>query len=265
MDERRFDHVARTLAAGHSRRRLGGLAGLGVVAALGLPGESAAKKSCKKKKKKACAGQCGTVTYKCKKKKPKQVDCGPCPCTVCASGCAFSEVQDAVNAASDGDTINVCAGTFKETIYIEKNVTLAGAGINQTILDGDAKDSVIGILPSLTAVTIRDMTLTNGKSPGVGGGISNGKAQTTLINLLITDNVADERGGGFDVDVDGKVTLDNCTISNNYAGQSGGGTFNLGAITCTGTTYSGNTSGDPAVADNCTEIGAGTGCTTCVA
>lgn len=265
MDERLFDHLARTLALGQSRRRLAGLVSLGVAAALGIPGESEAKKkSCKKKKKKACKGTCGTVTFTCKKKK-KTVDCGACPCSVCASGCAFSEIHEAINAASPGATINVCAGTFKENIYIEKNITLRGAGIGKTIIDGQAQDSVIGIEPSLTAVTIRDMTLTNGKSPGVGGGISNGKAQTTLINLLITENIAEERGGGFDVDVDGKVTVQNCAITNNHAGQAGGGTYTLGAVTCTGSTYSGNTSGDPAAADNCTEVGAGSGCTTCVA
>ena len=183
----------------------------------------------------------------------------------CASGCAFTEIHEAINAASPGATIRICAGTFKENPYLEKNITLIGAGIGKTIIDGKARESVIGIEPSLTAVTIRDMTLTNGKSGGVGGGISNGKAQTTLINLLITGNIAAERGGGLDVDVNGKVTLQNCTISNNHAGQAGGGTYTLGAITCTGSTYSGNTSGDPAAPDNCTEIGAGSGCNTCVA
>lgn len=267
MEHRLFDHLTRALAHGQSRRRLaglGGLASLGLVTGLGLPGESEAKKSCKKKKKKACSGQCGTVTYTCKKKK-KQVDCGSCACTVCASGCPFNEVSHAINAAQPGATIRVCAGTFEENIYIEKDVTVIGAGINKTIIDGKALDSVVGISPDLTGVTLRDMTLRNGKSPGVGGGISNGKSHTTLINLLITDNIAQDRGGGIDVDVSGEVTMTNVTITNNYAGQSGGGTFNLGTLTCTGTTYSGNTSGDPAVADNCTEIGSGTGCATCAA
>jgi hypothetical protein len=263
MDGKLFDHLARTLAQGQTRRRLAGLASLGVAGALGLPGESEAKKKkknkCKKKKQQACSGKCGPVTYTCKKK-TKTVDCGACACTVCASGCQFTEIHEAINAASPGATITICAGTFKENVYIEKNITLVRAGIGKTIIDGKAEDSVIGIEPSLTAVTIRDMTLTNGKSPGVGGGISNGKAQTTLINLLITENIAAERGGGFDVDVDGKVTVQNCTISNNHAGQAGGGTYTLGAVTCTGSTYAGNTSGDPAASDNCTQVGAGSGC-----
>lgn len=277
MDERLFDHLARTLAHGPhpTRRRLAALAGLGaaslgIAGALTLPGESEAKKNkCKKKKKKACVDACGTVAYTCKKngkKKKKTADCGPCANDdVCPSGCAFNEIHEAINAASPGATIRIGAGTYKENIYIEKNITLIGAGAGKTIVDGKAEESVIGIEPGLTAVTLRDMTLTNGKSSGVGGGISNGTAQTTLINLIITENIATTRGGGFDVNIGGKVTVQNCTISNNHAGEGGGGIYTLGAVTCTGSTLTANTSGDPDVPDNCLQIGAGSGCNTCVA
>ena len=43
MEHRLFDHLTRALAHGQSRRRLaglGGLASLGLVTGLGLPGES---------------------------------------------------------------------------------------------------------------------------------------------------------------------------------------------------------------------------------
>ena len=267
MDERRFDGITRSLASGQSRRRLaglGGLASLGLLAGLGAPGESEAKKSCKKKKKKACIGRCGTVTFTCKKKR-KSVACGACPtaCQVCASGCAFSTVQAAIDAASAGATISICAGTFTENLRIDKNLTLAGAGQGATTLNGNAANSVIAINPELTAVTIRDLTITNGRSPGVGGGISNGKAQTTLVNVLITGNVATTRGGGFDVDVAGKVTLTNSTVTNNFAGDFGGGAFNYGTIACTGSTFSGNTADDPPVASNCADFAPGLGCRTC--
>ena len=268
MDERRFDGVARSLASGQSRRRLaalGALASLGLIAGPGAPGESEAKKkSCKKKKKKACIGKCGTVTYTCKKKQ-KQIACSPCPevCQVCASGCAFSTVQAAINAASPGATISICAGTFTENLRIDRNLTLAGAGRGVTILDGNAANSVIAINPDLTAVTIRDLTITNGKSPGVGGGISNGKAQTTLVNVLITGNEATTRGGGFDVDVSGKVTLTNCSVTKNHARDFGGGAFTYGTVACTNSSMSGNTVGNPPTASDCAQFAPGSGCDTC--
>ena len=39
----------------------------------------------------------------------------------------FATIQDAINAANEGDTILLCAGTYDETVYVSKNLTLKGA------------------------------------------------------------------------------------------------------------------------------------------
>lgn len=39
----------------------------------------------------------------------------------------YSYVQEAINAASDGDTIPVSAGTYRESLYINKTLTLTRA------------------------------------------------------------------------------------------------------------------------------------------
>ena len=47
----------------------------------------------------------------------------------------YSSIQSAINAASDGDTINVYPGTYSN-IYLEKNVDIIGiAGPDETIVD----------------------------------------------------------------------------------------------------------------------------------
>ncbi|MCA9878747.1 MAG: hypothetical protein KC442_13230 [Thermomicrobiales bacterium] len=268
-----FDNLVRERVVRASRRhllRLGAVPLLGVASLTAVGGDVSAGRKCKKKKRKACVGRCGIVTYTCKnshKKKKKQVDCGACPtpCDVCASGCTFNTVQAAIDAASPGASVAICAGTFAENLRIDKNLTLAGAGRSATILDGKAANSVIAINPGLTAVTIRDLTITNGKSPGVGGGISNGTSQTTLINVLVTGNVAETRGGGLDVNVGGRVALSNSVISSNTAGDFGGGVFSFGVIACTDSTITGNTKGTPPTASNCEAFAPGSGCDTCPA
>ncbi len=57
---------------------------------------------------------------------------GAATITVNASGGAmYTRIQDAVNAASDGDTIMVAAGTYNENVVVNKSVSLIGAR-NQT-------------------------------------------------------------------------------------------------------------------------------------
>ncbi|HOS83245.1 MAG TPA: hypothetical protein PK445_11025, partial [Methanolinea sp.] len=43
--------------------------------------------------------------------------------TVCPSGCNFTTIQEAINAASEGDTILVMAGEYHEHIVVNKTLT----------------------------------------------------------------------------------------------------------------------------------------------
>ena len=45
--------------------------------------------------------------------------------TVCPSA-QYSTIQEGVNAAATGETIEVCPGTYAEQVTIEKSLTLAG-------------------------------------------------------------------------------------------------------------------------------------------
>jgi pectin methylesterase-like acyl-CoA thioesterase len=46
-----------------------------------------------------------------------------------ASGNAdYTKIQDVVNAANNGDTINVASGTYYENVFVNKSVNIVGSG-----------------------------------------------------------------------------------------------------------------------------------------
>jgi hypothetical protein len=52
---------------------------------------------------------------------------------------AFTAIQAAIDAAADGDTVTVPPGTYSEDLSIAKNLTLAGAGQEETLLVGSVE------------------------------------------------------------------------------------------------------------------------------
>lgn len=111
----------------------------------------------------------------------------------------------AINAASDGDTILIAAGTYQEQLTIDgKNVTLSGAGQGQTIilspgaanLTVNVVDSSRGLPNQYSVIGIKngaDVTIENLTIDGNDqGAAANGGGQFTGIYALNSDVLVDD-------------------------------------------------------------------------
>jgi len=149
---------------------------------------------------------------------------GPPPCQTknVRTGVEYkgaSAVTTAITEAAAGDTISIW-GTCYGNFTVSKNLTLRGQGRNAT-LDGNKQGRVLRINAGTT--NLRNLTITNGQTTSLGGGIYVATA-AVLVNVLVTGNSAGatQFGGGIEADLGSSLTLIDSTVSGNTAGGSGG-------------------------------------------
>ena len=149
----------------------------------------------------------------------------PDPCTgLKPTGTSSTQgLQEAIDAAKRGDTLTLCAGTWRltKTVTISKTLTLIGAGAGQTILDGGNAVGVINVDRDPDA-TLQDLTITKGKAQ-IGAGIYSW-GNLMLLGVSVSGNTASSQGGGIFVDR-GLATLDEGSRVSGNTARSGGGIY----------------------------------------
>jgi hypothetical protein len=90
------------------------------------------------------------------------------PVTVCQTGCDYTTIQDAIDNAPAGDTIEVLDPVHTESnIDVDRDFTIRGQGATQTIVQADtspgtASGRVFHVRPGVTA-TMEGMTIRHGR------------------------------------------------------------------------------------------------------
>ncbi|MFA7157991.1 MAG: choice-of-anchor Q domain-containing protein [Kiritimatiellia bacterium] len=124
---------------------------------------------------------------------------------------AATNIQDAVHAAANGDTVRVSRGTY----YLAGQVSITGA-VTVRSQSGNYADTVIN--GSYPAVTSRCFRLNHSNAVLEGFTITNGSAQSTNRNA--------KGGGGVLIEAG---TLRNCLVTGNSTTNAGGGVHAIGA------------------------------------
>jgi hypothetical protein len=135
----------------------------------------------------------------------------------------YTAIQEAIDAANDGDTILVAQGTYYENLNIQNknNIILKGDGINRSIIDGSGIDRVIHAQRNYDlSIVIEGFTIRNGSESwgagiflNTGGPCCNSSVNAVISNCEITDN--DGTGIVITNDWAGTSYIENNIISNN--------------------------------------------------
>ena len=135
--------------------------------------------------------------------------------TVCSSGCDFVTIQEAVDTARNGDTIELGAETFHENVVVPDGLhcTILGAGRTETVVDGGGIARVFSA--SGGSLHLANVTIRNGGDGGV-----HVRGRLVLEDCLVTDNHVHSSGGGIS---GSPLVILRSTISGNSAGGGGGG------------------------------------------
>ena len=182
---------------------------------------------------------------------------------VCLSGCAYSSVQAAVDAAGDGDVIKVAAGTYTDmhvrarndvtttglvtqVVYISKTLTIQGGytttnwttpdpDTNPTTLDAQRKGRVIYITGYIQPI-IEGLRITGGDAKGLGGvsfgwSLGGGMYVITATAFISNNQVFDNTcshffclGGGMAL-YSSDATVSGNTFKYNTSGYGAGGLY----------------------------------------
>lgn len=129
----------------------------------------------------------------------------------------FTNIQDAINSANNGDTIYVYSGIYYEQVLVDKAIDLIGENKDTVIIDGCEKGNVVNI--SADRVNISGFTIRNGSVIEMAAETSAGICVSANYTTISQNIIANNKGRGIYLTYSSGNTIDdNTIIDNNVTG-----------------------------------------------
>jgi len=125
----------------------------------------------------------------------------------------YTNIQDAVNAANDSDTIYVYGGTYNENVVINKSLILTGGGSGITTIHGSEDPFLKSTIKIISNdVSIYEFTIENE------GGSFACVLLSSVTNCEITNNTIKNGGNGIHLVSSSNNTIKYNTVKDNSVG-----------------------------------------------
>ncbi len=142
--------------------------------------------------------------------------------TVCAAGCDFTSINEAISSANSGDLINIGNGILpSDALIIDKSLTLRGQGINGTILRNTQQQETFLQINNaeIIQVFIDNLTLESGCAQPIPNCIGDGVTiQGRAILAMDEVRVLNHGGTGVRVGQSAQARVLNSSIFGNGGG-----------------------------------------------
>ena len=136
--------------------------------------------------------------------------------TVCHGGCSYPTIEPAVAAASNGDTVEVLAGTYTQQVTVDKDITLegdpGGARPLLTFAPSSGNEPTLQFTSAASGSTLKYFDVrSNGSFPN--GAIDFDQAGGTIADVSATSGYVSAGSGYFGLLIDAT----NMTVGPNVA------------------------------------------------